>query len=111
MRIVQPTIILFVLLTLSSCKKQAAGAYFVSESGKVKIAVTGTQVTLDPWLVTLQVIVNEKPLYELSGIEVYASSIDSTTVDFIFRDGAYTVNIQQMDGSVYPIPIMRLPVK
>ena len=86
---------LFLLVALSSCKKQAAGAYFVSESGKVKIEVTGTQVPLDPWLVNLKVIVNEKPLYELSQIEVYASAIDSSTVDFIYTDGAYTVTFNK----------------
>ncbi len=102
---------LFLVINLSSCKKHATGAFFVSESGKVKIEVTGSQVPLDPWMVNLKVIVNNQPLYELSQIEVFASTIDSSTVDFIFRDGIYTVTIQQMDGSLYPIPIIKLPVK
>lgn len=102
---------LCLLVILSSCKKQAAGAYFVSESGKIKIEVTGSQFTLDPWMVNLKVMVNDQPLYELSQLEVHASTIDSSTVDFVFVDGAYKVNIRQMDGSIYPIPIVKLPVE
>lgn len=112
MRPIQLTIVtLFIFFTFSSCKKEATGAEYVSESGNLKIEVTGTHIPFDPWLVTVSVIYNQKPLYEISQIEVYASEIDSSTVSFDWSKGACTINIEQMDGSIFPIPIMKLPTE